>query len=394
MLLPPHPGGASRQSTRVTADACRQRDERTVRRLRAADRHSCASIYTPQTEVDHVGVFQGLIAKLDEDELIHLAERTNMGELGLSALVDMLRLVRGELEAAEGLPYEEIPLGVRQEILGQNFRSTLDDVLHRMLAYGPNLSNPRAERDDIADRVESLRDRVIERVRPIVRHDGGPARDLFMQAEEALARISTETKALAEKQDEIRTLAHELALQQAALSVASAVTVSEDLSPHYRKQASEHGKAAGRLLVASVIVGILFGAATALALFKYPPDYSSDGTSEQWIEFVRGAVGRITLLSLVALALSFCLRNYRVNRHLEVVNKRRENALNTFGLLQSAVTTDDARNLVVAELVRSVFGSEDTGYLSGQPDRTVIESPSGAGILSTMTASRGGGSPT
>ena len=72
--------------------------------------------------------------------------------------------------------------------------------------------------------------------------------------------------------------------------------------------------------------------------------------------------------------------------HLEVLNRRRENALNTFGLMQAAVTSDEARNIVVGDLVRAVVTSEETGYLAAETERTVIESPGGAGVLSAMTA--------
>lgn len=121
-------------------------------------------------------------------------------------------------------------------------------------------------------------------------------------------------------------------------------------------------------------------------LFWWPPDYAADNTAEQWLEVARGTVARLALLAIVGFAVAFCVRNYRVNMHLEVLNKRRENALNTFGLMQASVTSENARNIVVGELVRAVFTSEETGHLTAATERTDIESPGGAGMLSAVSA--------
>ena len=343
-----------------------------------------------------MGAFQRLIAKMSEEELSTL-NRTDMGVFSLTEEIALIRLVRAELEAAEGLSYEEIPKGVRDSVLSDRFANEVESVVERMRLYGPGVATPNEERNEIADQVGYLRDVVLEKVRPLVRTRGATAEDVLRQASTELAAAQTKFEALAAEHEDVlaafRAQQEALSLQQASLAASSAETVAADLSPHYAGQATKHGKDAKGMLIASGVVGVLFAVATALALFKYPPEYTATGSSEQWIEFVRGTVGRLTLLSLGALALAFCLRNYRVNRHLEVVNKRGENALKTFGLLQAAVTTDEARSVVVAELVRSVFGSEETGYLTGQGDRTVIEGPGGSGILSAMTAAhRGGGS--
>jgi len=318
-----------------------------------------------------MGEFAPLIEKLSDERLDGLAAG-DMGVLHLQDVVDLLRRVRRELEAGEGLDPDEVPASVRAEILGTNFGTQIDALIDAMHHYGEKTENPAAQRDQFKAQAEGLWNLVMERLRPIVRTDDVKVQQRLTELQQMLDSGA-------------QTLA-ELKAQQSALAQSSASTAASDLSTYYETQAEGHATTAKQFLRAGLVAGGLLAALTVLALFVFPPDYEATGTSEQWIEVVRGTVARLVGLSIVAFALAFCVRNYRVNMHLEVLNKRRENALNTFGLLQAAVTSEDARNIVVSELVRAVFTSEETGYLGAETERTVIESPGGAGMLSAMTA--------
>jgi hypothetical protein len=185
---------------------------------------------------------------------------------------------------------------------------------------------------------------------------------------------------------EMAALIAESKSQQSALATSSASQAASDLSTFYQSQAEAHRGIAQRFLVYGGVSGVILTGLTVWLFFASPPDYTATDSAGQWIEVIRATVARLAILSLAGFVVAFCARNYRVNMHLEVLNKRRENALNTFGLMQASVTGDDARNIVVSELVRSVFTSDDTGYLTGETERTIIESPGGGGILSAVSA--------
>lgn len=318
-----------------------------------------------------MGEFAPLIEKLSDEKLDGLA-KGDMGVLHLQDVVDLLLLIRRELEAGEGLAPEEIPTQVRNDLLGNNYGPQIDALIESMRQYGEQTQNPADQRAQFKNQAENLRNLVIERLRPIVRTDEAKVQQTLAEAQQVLGDLTA--------------LRNDLAHQQTALAQTSASEASTELATYYKTQAEGHATSATNFLRAGITAGGLLAVLTVLALFVFPPDYTAAGTSEQWIEVVRGTVARLAALSIVAFALAFCVRNYRVNMHLQVLNKRRENALNTFGLMQAGVTSDDARNIVVSELVRAVFTSEETGYLGAETERTVIESPGGAGMLSAMTA--------
>lgn len=332
-----------------------------------------------------MGYFEPLIGMLADPELNNL-RAANMGDLHLGEVVDTLRLVRSDLEAADDLTYEQIPSPVRNNMLGGNFRNRLASLVSEMQQYGPSVDSPRAERDRLAAEAEELKDQVLVQVVPITRTDAAKVQEAMAAAESLRSEAQAVSARLNSALAEVEGMRVDLAAQQAALATASAGEAATDLATHYKTQAEAHAGTATTFFAAGVVAAVVLTVLTVVFLVVSPPDYGDVGPSEKWLEVVRGTVARLAILSIAAFALAFCVRNYRVNMHLEVLNKRRQNALNTFGLLQAAVTSEDARNIVVGELVRAVFTSEETGYLGGESERTIIESPGGAGILSAMSA--------
>jgi hypothetical protein len=83
---------------------------------------------------------------------------------------------------------------------------------------------------------------------------------------------------------------------------------------------------------------------------------------------------RLVLLGIGSFLIALLARNYRVNKHLQVVNETKRNALNTFVLFSETAATDETRAVITAELVRAVFLPGDSGYLGEANEKTIIES--------------------
>jgi hypothetical protein len=145
---------------------------------------------------------------------------------------------------------------------------------------------------------------------------------------------------------------------------------------YYRMEAERHQSTSMRFLWAVAVTALLLVAGTAVFLIIVPPVVGrSLSATTQVIDFVRGALGRLTILSALGFAVGFCVRNYRINKHLETVNKSRYNALMTAQRFMMSVD-DQVRPIVAAELVKAIFVSGSSGYLDSMGETTIIESPS------------------
>src|SRR5258708_34475555 len=61
-------------------------------------------------------------------------------------------------------------------------------------------------------------------------------------------------------------------------------------------------------------------------------------------------------------------RNYRAQRHLNIVNDHRARALLTFGTFVHAAADRTTKNAVLVETTRSIFSAGSTGYVGGEDD--------------------------
>lgn len=93
------------------------------------------------------------------------------------------------------------------------------------------------------------------------------------------------------------------------------------------------------------------------------------GGSDSWETLYKRNRGRRVDLGVATAAVVFCTRNYRVNKHLESLDRTRFIVLETASLFVDGVSTDEARTIVTAELVRAVFASGDTGYITRTANR-------------------------
>jgi hypothetical protein len=86
-------------------------------------------------------------------------------------------------------------------------------------------------------------------------------------------------------------------------------------------------------------------------------------------------ISRLLVISIWVYVISFCLKQYSVNKHLATLNRHRQNTLDSYKLfLQSIDPTDGiTKNALMMEVAKSIYEHGNTGHLSG---KTSDNSPS------------------
>jgi hypothetical protein len=160
------------------------------------------------------------------------------------------------------------------------------------------------------------------------------------------------------------------------LRAAASDSAVSETAGYYRLEAERHSLIARKFLWSIAVTASLFVLGTVMLLIIAPPaiDQTVSATT-QTIDFLRGALGRLTILSVLGFGLGFCVRNYRVNKHLETVNRSRYNALMTAQRFMASVD-EQVRPIVATELVKAIFVSGASGYLDPTGDMTIVENPS------------------
>jgi hypothetical protein len=87
---------------------------------------------------------------------------------------------------------------------------------------------------------------------------------------------------------------------------------------------------------------------------------------------------RILFVSLMIYVLAICLKNYSISKHLYVINKHRQNSLESYKLFADGILTGDTslKQSLMLEVAKSIFGVGSTGYLNSKdsvPAPSIIE---------------------
>lgn len=326
---------------------------------------SCSRLLrTRRREIERGLLFEDVLTNLTEDELARLERRESLGELHFGPAVPLLRRIRGWLELLD----QQDPLDIYPTLQSESgvHAQQVVAIVQAIKAFSLSLDNAATTHEQLLAQAKAEHDWFVQTVRPNIRP---------MEAD--LAGLQRETRNSVKQAKaasaEVQTILDRLRGEAGAVGAGQ-------LSSYYREQAKAHDRQSYIFLAlggASLVVTVLL---TWYFLVANPLAITLSGESA-WLEFLRGVIPRLFVIGIGAYVVSFGARNYRVNKHQQIVNEQRRNALDTYALFASALGDPSTREIALAELLRAVFGAADTGYLSGGHERTVLETPIIGSIL-------------
>jgi hypothetical protein len=157
---------------------------------------------------------------------------------------------------------------------------------------------------------------------------------------------------------------------------------------HFGKQSREHRTAA---LVWLGVSGILFTITASLSLSLVSGVlsvgwFSSDlfiANELQGPQILNAMLGKAVLFSVLVSAMFWCGKAYKSNRHNYVMNRHRQNALNTFyKFIEAAEGSKEMKDAMLLQVSQCIFSSRDSGYSTSKED--AVPSPMMLEILKNM----------
>lgn len=284
-----------------------------------------------------------------------------LGPNGFAELAPLLKSVRRDLMAAERSSESLIPDN-RQVQADQAIHNQLGSYIQQLRDFDSMAagSNPLQTRSSIIQNITSACNTITENIRPYLRPDYSKLEELQRSAEE----LKVELEEAVEESQRI--------LSQ--IKATSIQTGSAQISGYYADAADGHRRLAKIYLIVAAGLSLTLLIAIILVFYVWPILGSNQNGPVGVADILRESIGRLLGLLVGTAAVALCTKNYRVNKHLEIVNMTRCNALNT-GSLYVAGVADDAKSIVVSELVRSIFSPGDTGYMNTDREQTIIENP-------------------
>ena len=169
---------------------------------------------------------------------------------------------------------------------------------------------------------------------------------------DAVEKLNAETDRLQKQSDQVEQLKNQMENLLAEESVSKHEKIFEE-------QANKHKQVAFWWLLSTVGLIIGFG-----FIFYWLFNALKLGGTEL-VGVLQNIFTKGFFLSLVYLVLNRSIKNYTAEKHLEVVNRHRQNALRTFNaFVSSAGENQETRDAVLLAATNAIFDANQSGYLS------------------------------
>ena len=138
----------------------------------------------------------------------------------------------------------------------------------------------------------------------------------------------------------------------------------------FANQAEKHQNTARNWLGVTGLLTLIFGLIFAWLLKELGP------AGSELPLVLQNLLTKGFFLSLVYLLLNRCIKSYTAEKHLETVNRHRQNALETFDAFVAAAEGDrETRDAVLLAATNCIFDANQSGYLAAKTSRSESASP-------------------
>ena len=146
-----------------------------------------------------------------------------------------------------------------------------------------------------------------------------------------------------------------------------------DYSEIFSKQAELHSKwdrknlgSAQIWLISTFVLISLFICFISKIEILYPINISANATIIT-IEYLT----RVLIISFFIYLITFCAKQFNIQQHLSIVNKHRENTLNSYKLFIDSLgdSNSEIKHALMMEVAKAIYDSGQTGYL-GSNDKS------------------------
>ncbi len=254
----------------------------------------------------------------------------------------------------------EIPYNMLYGFYGQLDHAV--SIFDQIKNFNPATNNPVGQRDSLINQLETQYDSYYSTAIPILTTGLLNTNDLSLERaklNDAIVELEKEkvkTKKESEKYlDEIKDVLNKARQAAVEVGVAQHNMIFKAEADEHKKLSESWLKWTISVLVAITLVGIGL-------LFVTP----SDEATHFLIHFT---ITKVVILTVMFYALAICTRNYKAHKHNSILNKHRQNALNTFETFSKAAGTDlQTKNAVLLEATHTIFSNQKTGYLNADGD--------------------------
>lgn len=151
------------------------------------------------------------------------------------------------------------------------------------------------------------------------------------------------------------------------LQKKTATVTMSDYAKIFEKESNSHNLGSWIWLAIGVLLSLLF---LFLLIFtnlyeKFPTEeILTDGLTVKYN--ISNLLVKLLMFAVQIFMISFSFKQYSISRHLQTINKHRQNGLDSFKLFVESINKEDTetRNSLMLQLAKAIYEQTATGYIS------------------------------
>jgi hypothetical protein len=344
-----------------------------------------ASTILRTTERKMMGQYADRLELLSDTGMTKI-ERPDLGPFSFVDLHVSLEALKWIIAAIDETPPHFIPNETRNatnSTIGQIF-----DLFNKIEAFTAARPEAFQERQNIITNGVAYVDQLLKIASPYAVKRSIEESELVVQLQLMVSSLTEEKQKLELTIREISSAWPKVKAEwedlqsQERLTFTSAGT--SEASAFFENRSTAHQKISNKFGIWAILLSVLL--IVWLLLTGQSPLGLKWNQEQIVLSIIRG-IPHFTILTLVTFAIGICVRNYRINQHLAVLNKTKATTLSSGESFVKSIADVSTRDIVLETIVRSVFTIGDTGFLNGEQERTVVESPNLSALVHMMGSS-------
>lgn len=278
---------------------------------------------------------------------------------------DLIHKIYNDLnQIIENANLLRVSINIEQRIT--NLANQLDNYVKQIQKFvlRGNESNAPSQHRQINDGINNLYQQDLELLPPLIERTNilklNPT-DVENKVNEALQSIKEIEKIKNEAQKTKQNIDIAIKEVRDALGKEGSLISATD----FEKQATEHQILSDKWLFGSII-SLTITVILAIALFGgFFSSLSLANIGNDYPRIAQVTIFKIVLLSIAYLMVYQSIKNYKINRHLYILNKHRQLTLSVYPLMAKATNDQEQSNAIVLQAAKAIFEPGTTGYLDG-----------------------------
>lgn len=333
--------------------------------MKVADINELATIYHTTIMNENERIKRTEVKQLVEDVSRYIPSELSREELGSELSfekgITMIENYRDLFKNFALIDFDKIPIQQVDEISSHaSYAKSIFDLIKgfSLQAY-PN--SPVSTRDQFLNTLQDYYSNALSQTGYLIDYFK-PKQSVENYEEEARTSLAE----VRELRSELLTIKENVNKELNEILDTARQTVSEigvaSHAIHFKNEADENLRESKNWLTALIMMVIITVGWGILCFFIHPESKESS-------DVLQFTIAKLIVISGLYFALSMITKNYKAHRHNYIVNKHKQNSLNSFEAFVKGAGEDiQTKNAVLISATQSIFSAQPSGYSSQEAE--------------------------